>query len=169
MAKQASRLTVICQEWLESERGWGCRPDGASLHLTTADKDAFVEEYWGSMPKDTPDEYSRPCGEPKIIEVSRAIYTQIKKSKNGIRLWQRDYHDLENPPPKPKKNTKTEARRAVLVAKRTKLQATMDKLAAEILAIDRSMVPCHECSLPFPIEDTVPTSGGVRYCKECLP
>jgi len=54
--------TVYVQLWEESERGWGCRPDGASIHLTEKDADAYVAAYWATMPSDSPNEYSRPAG-----------------------------------------------------------------------------------------------------------
>lgn len=31
--KHGKRHGVICQKWEESERGWGTRPNGYSLHL----------------------------------------------------------------------------------------------------------------------------------------
>lgn len=90
------RLTVICQEWLETERGWGQRPDGASLHLTTKDKDDFIKDYWAKMPDYTPDEYSRPCGEAKIIEVDGALADSIRATERGLWILQRDYSELVN-------------------------------------------------------------------------
>lgn len=91
--------TVVCQEWLESERGWGCRPDGASLHLTNADLDAYVKEYWEREKQfnpsgAVPDEYSRPDGSPRLIEVDAKTYNAVKKSKNGVRLWQHEYREI---------------------------------------------------------------------------
>lgn len=77
---------VWCQKWEESERGWGTRPDGFSLHLTKEDLDAFIRAYWDRMPKSyVPDEYSRPDGDPYRCPVNDRIYAKIKASKNGIR------------------------------------------------------------------------------------
>ncbi len=78
---------VIKQEWLESERGWGARPDGYSLHLTMEDRKQFVKDYWARMPDTVPDEYSRPCGNPQHIDVDKKTYREIKASKNGIRRY----------------------------------------------------------------------------------
>jgi hypothetical protein len=50
--------------WIESERGWGTRPDGYSLHVSEAEAKRYVDEYWDGMPDDPPDEYSRPDSEP---------------------------------------------------------------------------------------------------------
>ena len=86
-SKNAKLEEVVYVSWEESERGWGTRPDGCSLHLTESDFQAFEKEYWKRMPHEVPDEYSRPAGEPVIAYVNKKIYKDIKKSKNGIRLW----------------------------------------------------------------------------------
>lgn len=79
--------TVVCQKWLESERGWGTRPDGYSLHLTERHKDQFIKKYWDGMPDRAPDEYSRPDGESYLCDVSEEIYKAVKESENGISCW----------------------------------------------------------------------------------
>lgn len=86
---------VVCQEWLESGRGWGQRPDGASLHLSRADCDEYIKEYWATMPDDPPDEYERPAGEPTVIDVDHQVYLQIKASRNGVRLWEQRYREMK--------------------------------------------------------------------------
>lgn len=77
---------VIVQKWEESERGWGTRPDGFSLHLTDADRQAFIKEYWDGMPDDLiPDDYSYPDGTPYKAKVDGKTFAEVKASKNGIR------------------------------------------------------------------------------------
>lgn len=76
--------TVVRQDWMESERGWGMRPDGHTLHLTSADRDAYVKAYWDRMPDEVPDEYSAPYGDPVSVKVDESVYQKIKASKNGI-------------------------------------------------------------------------------------
>ena len=77
---------VVCQLWVESEAGWGIRPDGYSLHLTCKDCVNYIEEYWQSLPKEVPREYSRPTSR-YLVTVNESIYLDIKKSKNGIRKY----------------------------------------------------------------------------------
>lgn len=62
-------MNILVQRWEESERGWGTRPDGYSIHLSKKDLDIFINEYWEKMPNQVPDVYSRPYGEPfwKIV------------------------------------------------------------------------------------------------------
>lgn len=86
-SKKTKLEEVVYVSWEESERGWGTRPDGCSLHKTESDFDAFLKKYWDKMPKEVPDEYSRPAGEPVKAYVAKTLYEEIKKSKNGIRLW----------------------------------------------------------------------------------
>ena len=77
--------TAVKQLWLESEVDWGKRPDGYSLHVTSKDCQEYIEDYWNGMPDEVPAEYSRPDGEPILVEVSDELYKKIKKTKNGFR------------------------------------------------------------------------------------
>ena len=78
---------IIYVSWEESERGWGTRPDGCSLHLTKEDYSRFLKDYWKEMPREVPDEYSRPAGEPVEAFASRRLYLRIKNSKTKYGLW----------------------------------------------------------------------------------
>jgi len=80
---------VIVQKWEESERGFGTRPDGYSLHLTEADRETYVKEYWDGMPDTAPEEYSRPDGTPYAAEVDEVTFASVQASKNGIRSYDR--------------------------------------------------------------------------------
>lgn len=88
--------------WTESERGWGQRPDGVSLHENKKDAAQFVKEYWererarnkSAGITGVPDEYSRPDDEGARVLVSTELLERIRESGNGIRLWQGAYHSL---------------------------------------------------------------------------
>lgn len=82
--------TLILQKWLESEAGWGIRPDGCSLHINEEDRIAYEKEYWASGTH-SPQEYSRHSGDPIVIEVSQELYKQVQDTKNGLRLWKHQY------------------------------------------------------------------------------
>jgi hypothetical protein len=64
--KMLTKMTLVVQPWEESERGWGIRPDGYSIHLNETDRKRFVKEYWEEQPDYVPDEYSRPSGNPYL-------------------------------------------------------------------------------------------------------
>jgi len=87
---------AIHLSWTESEKGWGIRPDGCSLHLITDDSRDFVEAYWARMPDEPPEEYSKPAGEPVKVFVSPKIYKQIQDSENGIRFYNSQERELVN-------------------------------------------------------------------------
>jgi hypothetical protein len=82
-----NKVPVVCQLWEESEAGWGCRPDGWTVHRTEADRVAFVKEYWDRQPKGpAPDEYTRTCGNPFLMDLNEndKLYEALIKSKNGV-------------------------------------------------------------------------------------
>lgn len=79
-------MKVWIQEWEESERGWGTRPDGFTVHRQKEDIDKFVEamrkdEMRGRPKGYIPDEYSRPCGEPFKMEITDRKLMPKPKSK----------------------------------------------------------------------------------------
>jgi hypothetical protein len=76
---------VICQNWLESEAGWGQRPDGHTLHLTKEDHQTYVDGYnaqHNSAPS-APSEYTRPEGKPRMVKVTEAVYQRILEQKDA--------------------------------------------------------------------------------------
>jgi hypothetical protein len=87
--------SIYLQAWEESERGWGVRPDGFSLHLTREDCDNYCRQYWIKESKknyDTvPDEYSRQTGIPTLIAVEDFVFDALHKLKEQGTLGIRSY------------------------------------------------------------------------------
>lgn len=88
--------TVIAQNWEESERGWGVRPDGFTLHLTMDNHDAYVEAYLGRQKayfnKElgvgiTPSEYTRLSGRAVEITVNDQIFQKLTEHADKNGLW----------------------------------------------------------------------------------
>lgn len=79
--------TLLKQYWTESEKGWGTRPDGYSLHLDKKSLEEYVKEYWRRMPNDVPDEYSRPEGTPILVDVDDHLFEEVKSTKFGLRRF----------------------------------------------------------------------------------
>lgn len=83
------------QEWEESERGWGTRPDGFTVHSRKEDIQSFLEEMrrreMGTNGAGyVPDCYTRPMGEPFEAEVEPSL--RPKPGTNGCWLpssWRR--------------------------------------------------------------------------------
>ena len=83
--------TVLCQRWEESERGWGCRPDGYSLHISETNLQKFIKEHekylLNTYGHDAPYEYSRPEGESYEISVDKETYEKVQSQKFGLRSF----------------------------------------------------------------------------------
>jgi hypothetical protein len=84
--------TIVVQKWEESERGWGTRPDGYTMHLTEEDRVAFCKKFWADERKRNPSGvapscYSRECGSPYAAKVDRKTYNAIEKSKSKHGVW----------------------------------------------------------------------------------
>lgn len=84
---------VYLQHWEESERGWGIRPDGCSLHLTLEDRKKYIETiYEGRDISNIPHEYERICGEPIEVDIKDELYDTIQ---NGtLRLLRHEMNNL---------------------------------------------------------------------------
>jgi hypothetical protein len=79
------RHKVIIQKWEESERGWGTRPDGWTMHLSEAHRVKFCEEFWARQPKGAvPDEYTRECGAPYEATVDEETYQELVAEKGSM-------------------------------------------------------------------------------------
>lgn len=92
--KDLEARLVVAQDWEESERGWGVRPDGCSLHLTEADCRQYISKYWDGMPRFAPDEYERPAGQPYHVAVPMDLYEEVVKGGGNKRLCQYDMYRL---------------------------------------------------------------------------
>lgn len=93
---------VYLQYWEESERGWGVRPDGCSLHLDLNNHKSYLDRiYSGRDSKNVPYEYDRVVGDPIEVEVSDSIFNQVKIT-GDTRLSQsslancRNFKDIKN-------------------------------------------------------------------------
>lgn len=77
---------VYCQVWEESERGWGVRPDGYSLHVDAEIHEEYVKVFHESLPKEVPEEYSRIVGGLYACEVAPDLYDRVQ-SAGSIRAY----------------------------------------------------------------------------------
>lgn len=139
-------LPVVLQEWLESEAGWGCRPDGYSVHLSVEDAKAFIEQYWAREkernPSGTvPECYSRPCGEPFVKDVEQSVYKKLKKMKAGgsLGFWINRLGEVETKSEKQAREKAEEERLAKIKADKEKREAltksALSKLTKEEKAV----------------------------------
>ena len=94
MADKSKLEKIIYVGWEESEKGWGQRPDGCSLHLTEDDFKIFLGLYWDGMPDKAPSEYSRPTGKPVTAQVSPGLYKRVQENEYGLRLLNQETLEL---------------------------------------------------------------------------
>lgn len=86
--------TVVIQNWEESERGWGTRPDGFTIHVDMDQHKKYVDWYYKTFNNgdEAPHEYTRVCGDPIEVEISDELYDRIQKATQSPR---RDKKPLE--------------------------------------------------------------------------
>lgn len=79
------KYPVLKQHWTEHERGWGSRPEGATLHLTREDRDIYVSGYIATYNNldEAPDEYTSPDGNPEIVDVDAAMYKKLVAARTS--------------------------------------------------------------------------------------
>ncbi|NCQ51521.1 hypothetical protein GW796_06425 [archaeon] len=73
-------FSLYAIEWEESERGWGTRPDGFSFHRSVEEAEEYLKDFISKQPKEVPDEYSRPVGKAKLMEVSEDLHEFVMQS-----------------------------------------------------------------------------------------
>lgn len=85
---------VIMQLWEESERGWGVRPDGCSLHIDELERKKYIDKIYDDRSNEStvPDEYDRVFGSEMVVFVNDDMFSKIQ-SKGTIRIFE---HELNN-------------------------------------------------------------------------
>lgn len=77
-------MIVICQPWTESERGWGRRSDGYSLHLT----EQIHKNYVAKGVEGNSECYSFPDGEPYNVNIkANSKLAKELSQKKSLRIW----------------------------------------------------------------------------------
>ena len=83
------------QRWEESERVWGVRPDGCSLHLSENFHKMYLNEIYtirqGEML--VPDEYDRISGPLIECFISDNLF-ELVKERNSLRLMEYEMNNL---------------------------------------------------------------------------
>jgi len=84
----AELMDVVRVNWSESERGWGQRPDGTTLHLDRTTAQAYIDAHWARheerLGNKTPDEYSF-AHEIERQRVSPALHKRLVDA--GGSMW----------------------------------------------------------------------------------
>lgn len=82
--------------WTEYKRGWGARPDGATLHISLDEARKFIDEFWEAEKKlnpsgMAPDKYTKNDLDPTedeipIIEVEDEVYQNLLNQGSMLEL-----------------------------------------------------------------------------------
>jgi len=83
------------QRWEESERGWGIRPDGCSLHLSEDLHKKYLNEIYTIRQSETlvPYEYDRITGPLIECFISDTLF-ELVRGKNSLRLMEYEMNNL---------------------------------------------------------------------------
>ena len=86
--------SIIVETWTECERGWGCRPDGMTAHLSMEDHKKFVQDYnkkFNNRPV-VPDCYTVADMNPMTVVVEEGLYQHLLKARaeGELGLWAPD-------------------------------------------------------------------------------
>ena len=84
-------FVAYLQEWEESERGWGTRPDGCSLHTSEAAHKFYMHSVMDGRGDAVPHEYDRPCGNLTKALLSEDLFNSTAISGGTVRMFQSEY------------------------------------------------------------------------------
>lgn len=80
---------MVIIEWTEYERGWGCRPDGCSIHADAQSAQSYVNAEYAKRDRNyVPDEYSNPTDVNFMFVNDPALIEKVKVAwAEGRPLW----------------------------------------------------------------------------------
>ena len=83
------------QKWEESERGWGVRPDGCSIHLDTDSYKKYLNGIYVVRQNESiiPNEYDRIVGDLIDCFISDDLFSNLIQNKS-IRLMEYEMNNL---------------------------------------------------------------------------
>lgn len=84
---------ILLQFWEESEKGWGTRPDGASIHIDNNYYLSYVNDIYNKRGDIVPDEYDRVVGSVIEVKAKDNIFNLLESSKS-IRIPQYQLNNL---------------------------------------------------------------------------
>ena len=84
---------VILQLWEESERGYGSRPDGCSIHIDEKIQKEYTDISYKNRGDDVPDVYERLVGDPFFAFIEDGLF-EILKRDGSIRLFEYELNNL---------------------------------------------------------------------------
>lgn len=84
---------VILQLWEESERGFGNRPDGCSIHADSENRNKYIKSIYESRCDEVPDIYERIIGSELEAFIDDDLF-KILTEKKSLRLIEPELNNL---------------------------------------------------------------------------
>jgi hypothetical protein len=84
---------VFLQIWEETERSWGIRPDGCSIHIDSDSHKKYIDNIYSNRGDNVPDIYERINGDVIIAFVEDGLYKELIEKKS-IRILEHEFNNL---------------------------------------------------------------------------
>lgn len=84
---------IILQLWEESERGFGIRPDGCSVHINSLERKRYIDSIYSNRSSEVPDEYEHIIGDEIVAFIEDGLFEHVI-SEGSIRIEQYQFNNL---------------------------------------------------------------------------
>jgi hypothetical protein len=84
---------VVLQLWEESEKGFGTRPDGCSIHIDLYNRNNYIRYIYGSRGDIVPETYDKIIGSELEAFIDDELFKKLNVEKS-IRLIEPELNNL---------------------------------------------------------------------------
>jgi hypothetical protein len=84
---------VILQLWEESERGFGTRPDGCSIHIDSDNRNNYIKSIYDSRKDEVPNIYDKIIGSELEAFIDDELFKKLNEEKS-LRLIEPELNNL---------------------------------------------------------------------------
>jgi len=84
---------VILQLWEESERGFGTRPDGCSIHIDSDNRNNYIKSIYDSRKDEVPNTYDKIIGSELEAFIDDELFKKLNEEKS-LRLIEPELNNL---------------------------------------------------------------------------
>ena len=84
---------VILQLWEESERGFGTRPDGCSIHIDSDNRNNYIKSIYDSRKDEVPNIYDKIIGSELEAFIDDELFKKLNEEKS-LRLIEPEFNNL---------------------------------------------------------------------------
>ena len=84
---------VVLQLWEESERGFGTRPDGCSIHIDSDNRNNYIKSIYDSRGDKVPNTYDKIIGSELEAFIDDELFKNLNDEKS-LRLIEPELNNL---------------------------------------------------------------------------